>query len=173
MQTDEETFVDVDKIERREGNFKVYNFEVEGFPTYFVSELGILVHNVCDPNISGPEYSSPIDPNFPGRPDPQKSIDTTTFPSGTPTANGGIRDNKQFWKEWLKLNPDTISSSNRHKIEVLELSPKIDNQWIQHYPDHAPYKGETIIHHHVDQGAHAIPVPQGTHIGSGGPFHHK
>jgi hypothetical protein len=49
LQTDEETFVDLDKIERREGNFKVYNFEVEGFPTYFVSELGILVHNTCIP----------------------------------------------------------------------------------------------------------------------------
>ena len=49
LQTDEETFVDLDKIERREGNFKVYNFEIEGFPTYFVSELGILVHNTCNP----------------------------------------------------------------------------------------------------------------------------
>jgi len=49
LQTDEEMCVDVDKIERREGNFKVYNFEVEGFPTYFVSELGILVHNTCIP----------------------------------------------------------------------------------------------------------------------------
>lgn len=47
LQTDKETKVDVDKIERREGNFKLYNFEVEGFPTYFVSELGILVHNDC------------------------------------------------------------------------------------------------------------------------------
>lgn len=51
LQTDEETFVDVDKIERREGNFKVYNFEVEGFPTYFVSELGILVHNTCGDSV--------------------------------------------------------------------------------------------------------------------------
>jgi hypothetical protein len=49
LQTDEETFVDLDKIERRKENFKVYNFEVEGFPTYFVSELGILVHNTCIP----------------------------------------------------------------------------------------------------------------------------
>ena len=49
LQTDEETKVDLDKIERREGNFKVYNFEVEGFPTYFVSKLGILVHNTCIP----------------------------------------------------------------------------------------------------------------------------
>lgn len=49
LQTDKETKVDVDRIERRSGDFKVYNFEVEGFPTYFVSELGILVHNTCIP----------------------------------------------------------------------------------------------------------------------------
>lgn len=47
LQTDKETFVDIDRIERREGSFKVYNFGVEGIPTYFVSDLGILVHNAC------------------------------------------------------------------------------------------------------------------------------
>ncbi|MEG3974323.1 polymorphic toxin-type HINT domain-containing protein [Microcoleus sp. herbarium8] len=47
LQTGDGRIVDVDKIERREGNFKVYNFEVEGIPTYFVSDLGVLVHNVC------------------------------------------------------------------------------------------------------------------------------
>jgi hypothetical protein len=63
LQTDEETFVDLDKIERRGGNFKVYNFEVEGFPTYFVSELGILVHNVCDgPLVTNKFPDDPFDP---------------------------------------------------------------------------------------------------------------
>jgi hypothetical protein len=66
LQTDEETFVDVDKIERREGNFKVYNFEVEGFPTYFVSALGILVHNVCDPQIRLEDVTN--GPHGPDRP---------------------------------------------------------------------------------------------------------
>jgi intein/homing endonuclease len=47
LHTDKETFVDIDRIERREGSFKVYNFGVEGIPTYFVSDLGILVHNAC------------------------------------------------------------------------------------------------------------------------------
>nr|WP_318014029.1 polymorphic toxin-type HINT domain-containing protein [Oscillatoria salina] len=46
LQTDEETFVDIDGIEVREGEFEVYNFEVEEFHTYFVSDLGLLVHNV-------------------------------------------------------------------------------------------------------------------------------
>ncbi|MEC5033237.1 MAG: hypothetical protein SAL07_25365, partial [Oscillatoria sp. PMC 1051.18] len=40
--------VDIDRIEVREGEFEVYNFEVEEFHTYFVSDLGLLVHNSCD-----------------------------------------------------------------------------------------------------------------------------
>ncbi|MGB5969456.1 MAG: polymorphic toxin-type HINT domain-containing protein [Spirulinaceae cyanobacterium] len=49
LQTDEETFVDIDRIEKREGDFEVYNFDVEGFSTYFVSDLGVLVHNAGYP----------------------------------------------------------------------------------------------------------------------------
>jgi len=47
LQNNQEGSVIVNHIEHREGTFKVYNFEVEGFHTYFVSDLGVLVHNVC------------------------------------------------------------------------------------------------------------------------------
>ncbi|NJN12672.1 MAG: hypothetical protein HC815_33845 [Richelia sp. RM1_1_1] len=60
LQTDEETFVDVDRIERREGKTTVYNFKVEGIPTYFVSELGILVHNIC--RFDGPKPKYHVNP---------------------------------------------------------------------------------------------------------------
>lgn len=39
--------VHVSSIERRQGNFKVYNFEVADSHTYFVSPVGVLVHNQC------------------------------------------------------------------------------------------------------------------------------
>jgi hypothetical protein len=45
LQTEDGRVIDVDGIEKREGKFEVYNFKVEGFHTYFVSDLGILVHN--------------------------------------------------------------------------------------------------------------------------------
>ena len=48
LQTADGRIVDVDGVEKREGRFEVYNFKVEGIPTYFVSELGVLVHNaIC------------------------------------------------------------------------------------------------------------------------------
>ena len=45
LQTEDGRIVDVDRVERRFGQFPVYNFKLEGIPTYFVSELKILVHN--------------------------------------------------------------------------------------------------------------------------------
>ena len=50
LQTEDGVIVDIDGIEEREGEFEVYNFEVEDFHTYFVSDLEILVHNACGPN---------------------------------------------------------------------------------------------------------------------------
>ena len=52
-------FVIVDSIATRHGKFKVYNFEVANTHTYYVSALGILVHNQCGPFLKrfgqGPE----------------------------------------------------------------------------------------------------------------------
>jgi hypothetical protein len=45
VQTQDGRVIDVDRVEKREGDFTVYNFNVEGFHTYYVSNLGILVHN--------------------------------------------------------------------------------------------------------------------------------
>ena len=45
LQTKYESWLDVDKVELHGGLATVYNFKVEGFYTYFVSDLGLLVHN--------------------------------------------------------------------------------------------------------------------------------
>jgi hypothetical protein len=48
--TKEGSTVTVDTIAIRQGKFKVYNFEVANTHTYYVSPLGILVHNQCGPH---------------------------------------------------------------------------------------------------------------------------
>ncbi|NEQ97762.1 MAG: RHS famlily protein, partial [Cyanothece sp. SIO2G6] len=45
LQTENGTIVDIDQIGEREGDFEVYNFKVDDFHTYYVSDLDILVHN--------------------------------------------------------------------------------------------------------------------------------
>ncbi|EKK7733837.1 RHS domain-containing protein, partial [Cronobacter sakazakii] len=118
-------------------------------------------------------YQTRVDPRYPERPDPAYSIDTTTFNSGTPTSKGGIRNNKEFWQQWSELQPASLSKNNLYRIQELGLSPKIDDTWIKVFPEHVNYKGDTLIHHHVDFGPYAIPVPGKTHVGSGGVWHTK
>jgi RHS repeat-associated protein len=50
LQTKYESWLDVDKVVKHSDTATVYNFEVEGFHTYFVSDLGLLVHNTCIPD---------------------------------------------------------------------------------------------------------------------------
>lgn len=115
-------------------------------------------------------YRTPYDPQNPGRPDPAKSVDTTQFSSGKPTANGGIRNAPQFWKTWQQQSPQTISPANAQSI-LDGKSPVIDAQWIESYPEHVGFEGNGLVHHHVNQGPYAIPVPKDTHVGFGGPWH--
>jgi len=46
--TEHGSAVRVESVRRREGSFRVFNFEVTNAHTYYVSRLGLLVHNQCD-----------------------------------------------------------------------------------------------------------------------------
>ena len=47
LQTKSESWLGVERVEKHTEVATVYNFEVAGFHTYFVSDLGLLVHNSC------------------------------------------------------------------------------------------------------------------------------
>ncbi|EGT5207001.1 TPA: hypothetical protein JD203_00500 [Cronobacter sakazakii] len=154
------------------GGINTYSYV--GDPLVWVDPWGL---EACKPD-SGlargdNPYQTRVDPRYPERPDPAYSIDTTTFNSGTPTSKGGIRNNKEFWQQWSELQPASLSKNNLYRIQELGLSPKIDDTWIKVFPEHVNYKGDTLIHHHVDFGPYAIPVPGKTHVGSGGVWHTK
>ncbi|NVE01909.1 hypothetical protein HUX62_28235 [Massilia sp. BJB1822] len=122
-------------------------------------------------------YVTRYDPSFPGRPDPQYSLNSLIFkdPAGY-NALGFPRDAGEFWRNWVEKNPDSLSSSNRYLIENfnrLKISPRVDQEWIKAFPEHGNYMGDTLIHHHVNFRQYTIPVPGKTHIGSGGPWHQK
>lgn len=48
-------YVVVEKVQHEllESPVKVYNFQVEDYHTYFVSDFGVLAHNLCDGKITG------------------------------------------------------------------------------------------------------------------------
>jgi HNH/Endo VII superfamily nuclease toxin with a HHH motif/PPE family len=92
-------------------------------------------------------------------------VDTGKFRVGRrteTTANGGVRDAKQFWKTWSTEQQQTLSQANRDLIATRK-APVVDDEWLKHYPEHAPWKGKPLVHHHVDQGKVAIPLPEPLH----------
>ena len=121
LQTEDGRIIDVDKIEKREGKFPVYNFKVEGIPTYFVSELGILVHNANYdlPELELGEFKGTFFatvPNDPSAvinivtPEPGVVVVPTIYRGNLPPGSGG-----QFLGEALKgLN---ISPSKQLKFQ--------------------------------------------------------
>ena len=52
--------IDRIEIEELEEPVMVYNFEVEDFHTYYVSELGVLVHNMCGKTTVGEGSSKSV-----------------------------------------------------------------------------------------------------------------
>jgi HNH/Endo VII superfamily nuclease toxin with a HHH motif len=82
--------------------------------------------------------------------------------SGPPTKNGGVRNARWFWKRYVELQPEVLSPMNRVRIK-LRLSPRVDKQWVEAYPDDAQYMGEILEHHHINCGAIAIPIARGDH----------
>ena len=116
-------------------------------------------------------FQTRYDPQKPGGPDPEWSVDTRRFdpkaPTAERTASNEIRDRTQFWKEWLERHPETLSKSNQYKINELNLSPVVDKTWTKSFPEHGAYKGEVLHHHHYNHGPLAIPLPETVHTGAG------
>jgi hypothetical protein len=115
-----------------------------------------------------------VDPNFPDRPDPKWSIDTRTFdpnlPSAGKTASQEVRDLNQFWGQWIDMDKllgrQTLSEENLKYIEY-GYSPRVDDTWLEYFPEHKNYWHQKLEHHHVNYGRYAIPLPNKVHRGRG------
>ena len=110
----------------------------------------------------GSPYFTRIDPSHPGRPAPAYSVDTKLFTSGKTTKRKGIRNAPQFWKVWSEKPNPALSEANKERI-AKKLSPKVDEVWIKVFKEHAPYERQILVHHHVDHGRYAIPLPREVH----------
>jgi intein/homing endonuclease len=98
----------VEAVSRREGKFKVYNFEVERLHTYFVSRIGILVHNHCGAKL--PELK-PLHKNL-----IQTKLDQLRK-VGTDDLIESLRPGAQ---EPLTVKPDGTIMQGNHRIKVLQ-----------------------------------------------------
>ncbi|WP_414718402.1 hypothetical protein [Thaumasiovibrio subtropicus] len=89
-------------------------------------------------------------------------MDTSKFTSGRTTMYGDIGNRRQFWRQWKDTFSGTLSSDNLYFVKS-NRSPVVDEHWIDHFPEHADHLGDLIIHHHLDYGHSAIPLPKSLH----------
>ncbi|MGE5659823.1 MAG: polymorphic toxin-type HINT domain-containing protein, partial [Actinomycetota bacterium] len=128
LQTEDGRIIDVDGVEKREGKFEVYNFRVEDFHTYFVSDLGVLVHNatpsywddvspedleesMSHPDFSG-EYFHPGSWNKGGSKSVEQSLQNHYRDHGAQVGATSLEDYIQKSEEFKKLvlsTPNIIS----------------------------------------------------------------
>ncbi|WP_205669228.1 eCIS core domain-containing protein [Amycolatopsis suaedae] len=77
---------------------------------------------------------------------------------------GFLRDSERYWADWVKKwgKNGALSQANLAAIAG-GRSPVVDAQWVQVYPQHKAYLGQVLEHHHVGQGAFAVPLPHDLH----------
>lgn len=117
----------------------------------------------------GTAYQVRFDPAYPGRPDPAYSVDTSTFTSGATTANGGVRNSRQFWGAWSAKESNGLSAENLACIHR-GRAPVVASDWLRTFPEHRGFEWQTLFHHHMDYGQYAIPVPRGAPNNSPGSY---
>jgi hypothetical protein len=102
---------------------------------------------------------------------PRLVVDMRKAPAGSSeNAAGFPRNLVYFWNEILRDNIDLFSAENRQKIAEGRF-PVVDETWIQHFPQHASFKGQRLVHHHIEQGPIATPLPESVHQAWHGTLH--
>lgn len=95
--------------------------------------------------------------------------------SGIRTAAGGVRNAPRFWSEQAARFPSDFSAANAARI-VQGQAPRLDAQYAAQNPQYlARYlensiqrrPPEVLVHHHVQGGPIAVPMPLGLHTLSG------
>ena len=123
LKTGEIGNVDSVEVEELDEPVKVYNFEVEDWHTYFVSDIGVLVHNKCWVDGEGVGNTKPKTWN--------------EFES----ANAGKYDNagmSEAWKQYKDANgivsgsqrSQTAKSNYLRELGESGKAPKWMNQWL-------------------------------------------
>jgi RHS repeat-associated protein len=88
------------------------------------------------------------------------------------TSGGGLRDRRRFFR-MLRDDPDfgeALSPVNRGRIARGD-APIVDDQWIEFFPDHAQFKDDILVHHHIACGFAAIALPEKLHLGNSKSLH--
>lgn len=70
----------------------------------------------------------------------------------------------------LEAHPELFSNANVTAVKA-GFSPRVDETWIRYHPNHASFNGDKLVHHHVEQGAVAVGLPEQIHQKWSGDLH--
>ncbi|MDC2663187.1 SpvB/TcaC N-terminal domain-containing protein [Bacteroides ovatus] len=89
-------------------------------------------------------------------------VDMSKASGNSTTIKGFPRNFEYFWNQMLKEHPEMFSKENVKLIQS-KHAPIVDEQWIAHNKTHVNFKGNKLVHHHVEQGRFAVPIPEEVH----------
>ena len=100
--------------------------------------------------------------------DPEFIVDMPYVGQGMKNANsqGWKRDAKYFFRELSNAHPELFSNDNLQRIAKGDL-PKVDDQFLEYFPQYKDYAGQLLVHHHIGGGGQAMPIPVELHEGFG------
>lgn len=85
--------------------------------------------------------------------------------SGT-TSQGWERNKYKYFKKLSAVHPEMFSKRNLGKIND-RLTPIVDQKMIDCIPQLAPFRGQSLKHHHIGGDGEVVAVPASIHKGSG------
>lgn len=127
VQTEDGRILGIDKVDRREGNFRVYNFEVDGFHSYFVSGLEILVHN----NLEDCSTTAERNRDTVGKPGKIIRIENKDGGYLPPPPNGGPYADSWYYHDVFKTDDGFVYD----RMGWGTGKPIPYQQWLDHYGD--------------------------------------
>lgn len=78
------------------------------------------------------------------------------------TAAGFPRNSRAFWRASLADFPQLFSPGNAARIRA-GRAPRVDDTWLRFHRTHRPYKGDLLVHHHIEQGPMTVGIPRQVH----------
>jgi hypothetical protein len=94
---------------------------------------------------------------------PGAVVDMQAAPPGSgANAAGFPRNGPWFWRQMVETKPEYFDAANTARIRA-GRSPVVNDSWIQSFPEHQGFLGDKLVHHHIEQGPLATPLPETIH----------
>ncbi len=155
----------IDDLDKQEQLAKTIESSVEK------TSLPAVTETIAQKSVANPVLTPAVNQVVTQAAKPRTALDIPTEGIDMPwVGNGGVssselgylRDSKYYWNEYAKQWGHQFSPDNLDRIKNGN-APMVDDTWLKAHPEHVSYKGQRLEHHHLGQGARAVPLPEKLH----------